>query len=290
MPAYRYQRILYPLLARVAALGQAPLVPWSLLAVNVLAQVAGTWAFAELLASYNVSRWHALAYGLWVGLVYSARLALSEPVAYGLVAGALLAARRERQGWATVLYGLAVFSKETALLFVVAHLAWLAARHDWRGAARLIAVAVLPFALFQLLILGWFGRLGVGSGGDLSTPFEIIPYLGLLRVGAVNPRALALLGVIFGPMIVLPSLWGIIASLRRMWRRDYALAVFALAANAGIIAFTPFSTFREPLGITRLATGLVMAVVLFGAHVRSRRALNYSLFWLAALVLLLNDR
>ncbi|HEX9718101.1 MAG TPA: hypothetical protein VGA59_00085, partial [Ramlibacter sp.] len=167
--------------------------------------------------------------------------------------------------------------------------AWLAVQRDWRGAARLAALAVVPFGIFQLALWGWFGQLGIGSGGDLSTPFEIIPFMGLWRIGAVNPPALALFAAIFGPMVVAPSVWGIAAALRRLWRRDYALAVFVLAANAAIIPFTPFSTFREPLGLTRLATGLVMAVVLYGAHARSRRVLNYSYFWLAALALVLND-
>ena len=290
VPAYRYQRILYPLLARLLALGRPSLIPWALIFLNLAAQVAGTWAFGELLASYQISQWYALAYGLWVGSVYSVRLALAEPVAYGLVAGALLLSRRGREGWAAAFYGLAVFAKETTLLFVAAHLAWQASRRDWRGAARLGAFTLLPFAAFQLLLLHWFGRLGLASGGDLSTSFEVIPYVGLLRIGTINPAALALFAAIFGPMVVLPSLWGIVASLRRLWRRDFALPVFALAFNAGLIPFTPFSTFREPLGLTRLATGLVMAVVLFGAHRRSRRVLNYSLFWLAALALILNDR
>ena len=63
-------------------------------------------------------------------------------------------------------------------------------------------------------------------------------------------------------------------------------AVLALGANAVLIAVLPFSTFREPLALVRLATGLVLSTVLFGAHVHSRRVLNYSLFWMAALVLL----
>src|SRR5512143_1776273 len=35
VPAYRYQRILYPLAARILALGNADLVPWTLIVVNI---------------------------------------------------------------------------------------------------------------------------------------------------------------------------------------------------------------------------------------------------------------
>src|SRR5512139_1594311 len=37
VPAYRYQRILYPLVACAVALGQGNLIPWTLIAVNWLA-------------------------------------------------------------------------------------------------------------------------------------------------------------------------------------------------------------------------------------------------------------
>jgi hypothetical protein len=71
-----------------------------------------------------------------------------------------------------------------------------------------------------------------------------------------------------------------------VWQRDWSPIVLALGANAALIAVLPFSTFREPLALVRLSSGLVLCTVLFGAQARSRRVLNYSLFWLAALVLI----
>jgi hypothetical protein len=53
---------------------------------------------------------------------------------------------------------------------------------------------------------------------------------------------------------------------------------------------TPFSTWSEPNGLVRLMPGLVLAVLMFGAHAKSRRVLNYAMFWLAALVMLVNER
>src|SRR5258708_1360963 len=79
VPAYRYQRILYPLLARALALCQSALVPWTLILVNLLAQVAGTLAVEAWLKAHAVSSWYALTYGLWVGLVAAIRLDLNEP-------------------------------------------------------------------------------------------------------------------------------------------------------------------------------------------------------------------
>ena len=95
--------------------------------------------------------------------------------------------------------------------------------------------------------------------------------------------------MIFLPMVVLPSLWGIAASLKRLWARDFTPIVWALAANAAVVPFTPFSTFREPFGILRFIDGLVLATLLFGVRIRSKRVLNYALFWIAALVLVVRS-
>src|SRR5690348_16603456 len=45
-PAYRYTRILYPMLARALAFGQPALIPYTLLLINYLAVVGGTLALA----------------------------------------------------------------------------------------------------------------------------------------------------------------------------------------------------------------------------------------------------
>jgi hypothetical protein len=54
VPAYRYQRILYPLLARALALGQPAWIPWSLILISLIAQAVGTWAVASFLADHGV--------------------------------------------------------------------------------------------------------------------------------------------------------------------------------------------------------------------------------------------
>jgi hypothetical protein len=49
VPAYRFQRILLPVLGRALALGQTLLLPWALLAINVAALASGTWALERLM-------------------------------------------------------------------------------------------------------------------------------------------------------------------------------------------------------------------------------------------------
>jgi hypothetical protein len=62
-----------------------------------------------------------------------------------------------------------------------------------------------------------------------------------------------------------------------------------LLANALILMFLPQSTFREPLAMLRLTIGLMASTILYGAARRSKRILNYTLFWLASLALLTKE-
>ena len=136
---------------------------------------------------------------------------------------------------------------------------------------------------------GRSGRRGIGSGGDMATGFEWIPFMGLLRIGTESLPALALFLVILGPSIVFPTIWGLVCSVKVLWDGAKDATAMALFANSLVLLFIPYSTFREPLGIVRVATGLVLAVVLFAVHYKRKKTFNYAMFWIAMLVMLLNS-
>ena len=316
VPAYRYQRILYPLLARALALGRPEGVGWTLIALNVAALAGGTYCTERLLSAAGVSRWYALPYGLYGGLVAGLRLDLTEPLASGLVQAGLWAwqarwgggagssnqeaaasgrsASRGVGRWSLrfgppVLLALAVLAKETALIAVAGLLLYLALEHRWREAAALGAGAVLPFAAWQCVLWIWLGSPGVGAGGAMATPFEWFPFAGLLRVATVSWPAFWLLLAVEGPLFVLPTIWASVVSVRDLWRARRHPWVTVLLAQAATLPFLPFSTWREPLAMARLTVGLVAATLLYGALRRSRRVLTFGWFWLATLALLVNE-
>ena len=288
VPAYRYQRILLPLLARLSSLGNVAALPWALAGIGLVSHAIGTQLVSALLAHFGVSRWYALVYGLWVGFLLALRLDLPEPLAYALVAGAILAMVRGRRrlGWG--LYALAVFAKEVTLLFVLGQLLYDLAGRRWKDAAGLSLVVFVPFGLFQWWLWAQFGEAGIGSGGAMATPFEMVPFMGLLRVGAFSTTLLLALLLIYGLFVITPAVWGFIDGLRR-WRRDGLDLVTSLViVNAGIIPFIPFSTYREPGGMLRFICGLALAALLYAGKFQVRRALNYGFFWLALNAILLN--
>jgi len=288
-PAYRYQRILLPLTARLAALGDPAAIPWALLAIGLLAQFGGTFAVAALLASHKRWTGYALTYGLWVGLVAGVGLFLHEPLAYALAAGGWALRAHERRSLGNVLLGLALFAKETTLAFAVAALlADVLGRRDSRRPAMWLAGAFLLFGAWQLWLWRTFGELGLGSGGAQGTPFEWIPLMGLVRVGFVDLKVLLLYLVIFGPTMVAPAIWAAWSGLREVLRRTVTGDGWALLLNGCLILFLPFSSFREPLAILRIGSGVVLATLAYAAASGRRRILNYSLFWCALLAVLVN--
>jgi hypothetical protein len=287
VPAYRYQRILLPLLGWVISMGDPGLLPWVLAVIGLLTQAAGTWAVGELLAGWGIPRGYALVYGLWAGFVLAVRLDLPEPLAFALVAGALLAMQRNHPMTGWVLYALALFAKEVTMFFVAAQILADLSGRRWRNALALFAIAGLPYFLFQFWLWRVFGQPGLGSGGAMATPFEWIPFMGILRIGAYSWLYLIAMLLVFGPAVLFPAIWGMVRSLKTWLTGERNVIVFGLFLNAAVIPFLPFSTFRETGGLLRFSCGLVLAVLLFAGRYQLRRALNYSVFWIVLNVFLL---
>jgi len=289
VPAYRYQRILLPIAGRLLALGQPAAIPWMLLIVNLAALLLGTRVLTGLLLDRGLAPGYALIYGLWVGIIAPVGLDLHEPLAYALVIVAFYLTDRGRVLPAAFAATLALFAKEATLPFWLALLLAEPAR-GWTRSRTWLAGGGLAFLAWQGWLWMTFGAPGIGSGGDMATGFELIPYMGLWRIGVHGWRVLLLFGVILIPTIVLPSVWGFISTTRTMLReRSFAGDTLALWMNSSLIAFAPHSTFREPLGIVRLADGMVLGLILFSSRFHKKQALNYSFFWIALLFLLVQQ-
>jgi hypothetical protein len=123
----------------------------------------------------------------------------------------------------------------------------------------------------------------------MATPFEIIPFLGFMRIGQYSQLYLLAMLVVFGPAVILPALWGIWAALKRLLAGEMNFVVLALLLNALLIPFLPFSTFRETGGLLRISCGLVLALTLFAGRYRLWRVLNYSYLLLVLNVFLLKS-
>ena len=120
VPAYRQQRILYPVLAWCFSLGQAAWTPWALIAVNLLGFCAIGWfggAWAQHFGEHAM--WGALPL-FHLGFVFSLTGNLAEIVEIAALLAGLLLVEKRRYALAALWIGLAILAKETALLAALA--------------------------------------------------------------------------------------------------------------------------------------------------------------------------
>jgi hypothetical protein len=291
VPAYRFQRILLPAIGWLLSFGNDALIPYIFLLVGVISLAAGTALMERLLVEHGLSRWYALAYGLTIGTFGSARLSLPEPLAYALALGGIWLFLRERWLWSAALFALAALARETTLLIPAACGFYLLQQRKWRVAVPFGLITLVPFAIWQGMLYAHFGTFGIGSGGAKATGFEIIPFAGIARIitdvpAEIRLSVLLIFSVILITFVLAPTFWG----LRRCWQ-DWRQGKFdfyswLLLANAAIMPFVPFSTYREPLGILRFIVGLQIAVILYAAERHNKRALRNSTIWIVTTLMI----
>ena len=259
VPAYRYQRILLPLLGSLLSFGQKHLIPWIMLLVSLLIHFFATQKISEILLANGESRWFALGYGLWVGIVLSIRLNLSEALAIGLflIAYSYLLKSQHLIAWLCLC--LAVFAKETMLIFVLAFGLYYLAAKQWRNIAGLFSVSILPFVIFQLWLFNLFGEFGIGAGGIRATPFEMIPFNGIWKIANFGWPVFVLFIALYLPLVILPTLSGIWFSGKKYFQGERGIEVFFLLITAPIFMFLPFALYSEPIGLLRLLSMLMLA-------------------------------
>lgn len=148
--ALRLQRITYPALVFVVALGQTAWVPTALVLVNLLGLAAIAFLGAHLARDLGRAPICGLLLAGFFGFVVSLGRDLTEITTAATLLGGVLAWQRGRHALAALSFSAAVLSRESALLFVGAYLlAELAAA--WRGGrlrVRPVLLASLPLAAF----------------------------------------------------------------------------------------------------------------------------------------------
>jgi hypothetical protein len=258
-PGYRYGRIVYPLLARGLALGKQGTIPFMLVAINVVAVAAGTFALGALLRRRRRSPWFALVFALYPGVVVAVERDLSEALAYGLALCAVAVFDRgsDRDLVASsALFALAALTRETTILFAIVCLGILVARdRGIRRALPFAAAVLLPYAFYrEVLIPRWIG--------NPATPREALPT-------SVPLSGVAHLYPFYGDVpiqlssIVVPGVLCFALALWALLRRRWDIGVLALAANTLVfVVLLPSSAFADIFASSRYTIGVVASLVI----------------------------
>lgn len=250
----RAERILYPMTVRLVALGQPDLIPIALLLVNFVAILITAVLLGSLAVEAGASRWLGTAAPLYAGetLVFASDLA--DPYAVMWLVLAVWLARRGRWLWAALAVGAALLTREQ-LIFVLPLLALpLVARREWRTLAASAALALGPFAVWQIVLHSLYGAWPILSGDSQAAGLVPVPFAGLWQARGAGQFTLEL-AVVAVPLVAVY----LVAALA-LWRQvggalraDGALAGHVRAA-AGIVA-------RDPIALMAVGYGLLVSFV-----------------------------
>ena len=290
-PAYRYTRVLYPLIARLITGGAPALVPWALVAINWLAVGAGTFAVALWLTRRNLSPWLALIYGCYIGIFIGVQADLTEPLSFGLIAFAVLLMDGKRANdwvWSAILFALAMVTRETTGVFAGIYAAaillaggrnvkvFARAARNWRQAVIFASIAAGPLLLYKMLLMYWLHSVGVPSQMQLA----VIPFSGLMSYWPFAGHRLIELD-----SVVLPALICLGLTTLAIWKHRLSAPVAILLANIVLfVLLLPRDSYVDIFASSRITTGVVLGTLyclpVFDRLTRGKR------HWLAVVVVL----
>ncbi len=265
-PAYRYQRIVYPLLVAALSLGQVRLIPYMLLLVNLVSIVLGTILVAYLLAKENLNPWYSLAYGLYFGLAASFLFDLTEPLTYFLICLGLFLLFQKRLTAAAVIWGLAVLSRETAALFPLGYIALYLYQKRWQDVYRFFVLSIVPAIIWYILVGLYFHKNG------LSPAFEWLPFQGLFYFSN-NQRLFPWLIL----LMFIPTLMSIFLAGKEVFQHRWKNVTWLIwFLNLVLVTNLSYLTYAGLVSAGRLSTGLVLAMLLHGLSTRNKTILRAS--------------
>jgi hypothetical protein len=247
-------------------------IPWTLIAVNVLAAVLLALAVAVYLRRLGAAPWYALIVGLTPGLYAAVSRDLTEPLAYALVACGLLALtvrRPHSQLVAGVLMGLAALTRESAVLFAVAAVVciWIGrdelgrrVERNGQGAFFVGLLSIAPIVVLK-------GVLSLTVSGD-SAPrialLETTPFAGLTSHPEFgNLEKQQILAVAIPALVALAAV--------ALYVRRISTPLLALYLNVVfLVILLPARAYEHVLTSSRITLGVPLAFVLCLPMVRGR--------------------
>lgn len=264
-PVTRYERIAYPLLARFLALGRPALIPYTMVLINWIFLALGTWFVSLWLIHRRLSPWYATIYGFYAGLFIGLSRDLTDPMAYGLVALAvLLFDRGDGKGRAlsALTFAIAALARETTLIFAAVYGLSLvspyvgvtsSARARLGRALAFLAVAAGPFLIYAGILTA---TSGVNQNTQAALP-QIIPFAGLLSYWPWNAAR-----TVEAITVVIPALICLAMAVAALWRRLVTPAVLVLILNVLLfVVFASAASAFEYNAYGRYSEGVMLAAL-----------------------------
>lgn len=250
-PAYRAQRMLFPLLAGGVGLFTPEAVLWAMPIVNVLMLALGSWMVAAIARKHGLSVWLGLGFALNIGLVSELFIDGAGITAFALAATGAWALEEERPLVASLAFVGAVLTREVMLLFI-GSLAffWLIRKRRAPWATTLPAIALA--GVWALYVRQ---RVDIAADVDQVQEITAVPFTGVIEA-LTSGRAELIDYLVIGVSLVLVFLVPY-----RAWRSN----IYLTWGAAGFALLGPFLTtqvWQKSFDISRALAPLVTVFLL----------------------------
>jgi hypothetical protein len=187
-PAFRMQRIVYPLLAGAVAFGRADWVPSALFLVNLVGLGAIAWLAQRLAARLRLPIWTPLAIMLWPGFFITLTHDTTEIIAAALLLAAVDRYLSGRLLAYAVLGALASLTRETGILLLGGVFCLelfqavrpTAIARPW-SRVLVCGLAMLPFLAWQEALVLLWGEAPRNAGVSQNLGWPLLGVVGMLR-------------------------------------------------------------------------------------------------------------
>ncbi|MCX7919826.1 MAG: hypothetical protein N3A72_09535 [bacterium] len=173
--AFRYQRILYPVLVKLVAFGNARFIPISFILVNLMSIVVGMYFLRRFIDNPKL-QYLVILYGLNVGFIIGTLYDLGTPVAITLIVVGLYYLKRDNVRLTSIFFALSLLTMENALLFIGASLGYFMYKKEWNKTGYIL-VSIIPWVVWQLVLWRQFGVIPILS----STGAFGLPFIGIIQ-------------------------------------------------------------------------------------------------------------
>jgi hypothetical protein len=236
-PYFRWQRIFYPMVARILALGQPALVPYTLLLANFAGVLVVTYLIGKMAVEMGTSRWMGAAAGLFCGELLGFLRDLADPFGVLWIVVSVYLLRRNRPLWAATAAAAAILTREQLVFYLPILALPLLAQRRWLTLAQSAAITLIPFIAWQATLHAIYGIWPLLAGDTHVATLVQVPFLGLWRTRHDYDFGVTLL------CAGIPLAFAMVVSLAAIWQHG------------------PRSLLRDPVPLMALVYSVLFSLV-----------------------------
>ena len=260
-PYFRWQRIFYPLVARVLALGQTAWLPFTMLLANFIGVLIVAYFIGKMAVEMGASRWMGAAAGLFCGELLGFLRDLADPFGVLWIVIAIYLLRHKRPLWAATAAAAAILTREQLVFYLPILALPLLAQRRWLTLAQTAAITLIPFIVWQATLHALYGIWPLFAADTHVATLVRLPFLGLWRTRHDYDFGVTLL------CAGIPLAFAIVVSLAAIWQhgpRDLLRDPVPLMALVYclLFSFVNYLQWADVWGAARLEDpGVVLAVL-----------------------------